>query len=221
MKIFANLFGRLGPILKGLGRVVQALMLISVFAMNLLMGYIMFAPDEWPKPFYLSYGGQAATTVIVQPGTGLNPAATTPQASTAPTPTATPVAGPGTGMMIDTGSKVVNLSDPTGRKYLRVDVVVEVIPPANVEAVLNATPAKGAATTSASDPLVTAFNDSINEKMPIINDTITTVLSSKTFDSIYTTDGKAALRDEIKAQLNQNLPEFKVDAIYFTEFVVQ
>ncbi len=221
MKAITGILGKITPILKIIGSVLQTVMLISVFVMNLLMVYIMFAPDDLPKPFYLSYAGQGNTTVIV-PATGPGLSAPTPKASASQAGTAaTPDPSiPGNGKMIDTGSKIVNLADPGGRRYLRVSVVLEVTPPPEVLAAMNATPAKGAADTTV-NPLITDFNDAINKKMPVINDTITTVLSSKTFESIYTADGKEALREEIKQKLNERLPELAVISIYFTEFVVQ
>ncbi len=47
------LMQRVGPVLKVTGQVAQGIALASVFVMNALMGYIMFAPDDLPKPFYL------------------------------------------------------------------------------------------------------------------------------------------------------------------------
>jgi flagellar FliL protein len=217
--IFSNIFGKVGPIFKGIGQVLQGLMLISVFLMNVLMGYIMFAPDEMPKPFYLSYAGQGATTVIVAPNTANLPQSTAKAGESTP-PKATPVPPvPGNGKIVDTGSKIVNLADPGGRRYLRATLALEVMPPAEVLAAMNATPKAGEA--AAADPVLTSYNDELNKKMPIINDTITTALSSKTFESIYTSQGKDKLREEIKQLLNERLPELHVIAIYFTEFVVQ
>ena len=216
--IFSNIFGKVGPILKSVGQVVQSIMLISIFAMNVLMGYIMFAPDEFPKPFYLSYAGQGATTVIMAPSTAnlVQPTVKASSGSTAKATEVPPV--PGNGKIVDTGSKIVNLADPGGRRYLRATVALEVMPPQEVLAAMNATPKAGE---TATDPILTTYNDDLNKKMPIINDTITSALSSKTFESIYTTDGKDKLREEIKQLLNERLPDVSVIAVYFTEFVVQ
>jgi len=216
--IFSKIFGKVGPIFKSIGQVLQGIMLISIFAMNVLMGYIMFAPDDFPKPFYLSYAGQGGTTVIVAPSTANLPQPTAKAGSSAgPKATEVPPV-PGNGKIVDTGSKIVNLADPGGRRYLRATVALEVMPPEEVLAAMNATPKAGEA---AADPVLTTYTDELNKKMPIINDTITTALSSKTFESIYTTDGKDKLREEIKQQLNERLPELNVIAVYFTEFVVQ
>jgi len=47
------------------------------------------------------------------------------------------------------------------------------------------------------------------------------VLPEKRFDDIRTTEGKAALRDEIIGKINPLLTKGKVTNIYYTEFVVQ
>ena len=105
---------RILPILKMIGRVGQIIALISMFAMNGLMAYIMFAPDEMPKPFYLNYKttGLAVASTTAVPNTYHPPAPT-------PAPTADPstIFHPGDGLMIDTGTKVINLADPGGRRY--------------------------------------------------------------------------------------------------------
>ena len=119
---------------------------------------------------------------------------------------------------------VVNLADPGGRRFLKATITIEV-PPLDfffpVEAVeATATPAaEGAA--AAEDPRTAEFTTLIDNKMPIINDILNTLLTSKTFDQIYTVEGKEALREEIKKEINARLPELGVIAVYFTEFVVQ
>ena len=219
--IFGKVFGTIGPIFKSIGQVLQGIMLISIFVMNLLMGYIMFAPDDFPKPFYLSYAGQGTTTVIVAPGTTNVTENTTESGGSAESTTTEIPAEPGNGKIVDTGSKIVNLADPGGRRYLRATVALEVMPPTEVLEAMNATPAAAAEGEAEADPILTEYNDEINALLPIINDTITTALSSKTFESIYTAEGKDLLREEIKEQLNTRLPELQVIAVYFTEFVVQ
>jgi len=59
------------------------------------------------------------------------------------------------------------------------------------------------------------------KRLPQLRDGVLTILSSKNYKDIITAEGKSALRDEIKAKLNQLLSGFKVQNVYFTEFVVQ
>jgi len=50
---------------------------------------------------------------------------------------------------------------------------------------------------------------------------VITLLSTKTYDDLYTADGKEKLRLEIMNDLSQRLPDLHIISIYFTEFVVQ
>jgi flagellar FliL protein len=204
---------RLVPIFKTIGLVLQGLALATVFAVNALMGYIMFAPDDLPKPFYLNYSAESAT-----------PLATDEHAAVADAhaveATPEPVE-PGDGLMVNTGTKIVNLADPGGRRYLKATITIEVTPPAaSTEAAETSSGGHGSTETT-EDPALTEFNDQVNQRMPIINDVLTTILSGQTFESIYTLEGKEDLRQEILTQLNDRLPELGVIAVYFTEFVVQ
>jgi flagellar FliL protein len=206
---------KLLPILSTIGKVLQGLVLTTVFAMNLLMGYIMFAPDDLPKPFYLSYAGDlpalAASVAVAEAHTESETEHTEKQPDL--------IYEPGMGVMIDTGTKVVNLADPGGRRFLRATVVVEVEPPPHsAETETSAAEGEGEA---AESPAVVELRNEVNQKLPIINDALNSLLTSKTFEQIYTLEGKEALRNEIKDELNKRLPDFGVITVYFTEFVVQ
>ena len=220
---------KLMPILKTVGMVLQNVMLVTVFAMNGLMGYIMFAPDDMPKPFYLSYAGQIPTVPStlggeLTVGETEGEATSSTHSTSEEGPTIIKIYEPGEGQMVDTGTKVVNLADPGGRRFLKATITIEV-PPLDyffeVEATATeATAAEGEAVVT-EDPRIAEFTTLIENKMPIINDILNTLLTSKTFDQIYTVEGKEALREEIKKEINARLPELGVIAVYFTEFVVQ
>ncbi len=47
------------------------------------------------------------------------------------------------------------------------------------------------------------------------------LLSTKTFEDLYTAEGKERLRLELIQVISQRMPEFKLLSVYFTEFVVQ
>jgi flagellar FliL protein len=114
--------------------------------------------------------------------------------------------------MVNMSSKIINLVDPTGRKYIRITVVVEVAPD---DPTYDTMPEEEKTT------YLTAFTDELNTKMPIMDDTVVTLLSTKTYDDLYTADGKEKLRAEIMDDLSKKLPELHLISIYFTEFVVQ
>ena len=88
---------------------------------------------------------------------------------------------------------LVNLADPGQLRYLKVTLHVE-------------THKKG---------------EEFEERLPQSRDSVLTVLSTKNSRDIMTSEGKNALREEIKEKMNHLLTETKVRNIYFTEFVIQ
>ncbi len=192
-------------IMKILPKILLGFVLFILTLTNLAVAYIIFAPDNLPKPFYLLYAvpSQLTPSAPVESPTVPKP---TPQIKITNLE-------PGQGLMVDTGSKIVNLVDPTGRKYLRVGVVLEFAPTDPAYFDLKTPEEKKA--------YIDNFNQEIEAKMPIINDTLITLFTSQTFDTVYTAEGKEALRAQIKDNLNKQLPEYQIIAVYFTEFVVQ
>lgn len=209
-----------------LPRLLLVLALLPLVGINLAMAYIMFAPDTLPKPFYLMYqvpeppaapteqpvagkpstsGSAAAVSAVQEPATAHAAAADS-------VPTTSLELKPGQGLMVDTGTKIVNLVDPTGRRYLRVGIVLEFAP--NNLAYYSMTPEEKTAFSA-------NFNEEITAKLPIINDIIIGALSSQTFEDVYTADGKENLRKNIIETISKQLPEYQVIFVYFTEFVVQ
>jgi flagellar FliL protein len=90
---------------------------------------------------------------------------------------------------------LVNLVDPGQLRYLKITIHIE----SDQEKV----------------------NEDYEKRLPQLRDAILTILSSKNYKDIMNVEGKTALREEIKAKLNQLAVSFKVQNIYFTEFVVQ
>jgi flagellar FliL protein len=64
-------------------------------------------------------------------------------------------------------------------------------------------------------------NVEVNENMSKIVDSILLLLSSKSFDDIYTVQGKFKLKDEITTRVNRFLVTGHVKDVYYTEFVIQ
>jgi flagellar FliL protein len=90
---------------------------------------------------------------------------------------------------------VVNLSDPLGRRYLKLTIMVETM---------------GA-----------AANAELTDKEPQVRDQIIMLLSSKTYQELATMESKMALKADIVRRLNQILGGSKVLQVYFTEMVIQ
>lgn len=189
-------------ILKILNVVSQTILIITSL-ISLFTAYIVFAPEQLPKPFHLVYSDPNSVPVA------------SIQTASVVQPTAVPTARtylPGQGVMVNMSSKIINLVDPTGRKYIRITVVVEVAPD---------DPTYDTMTDEEKATYLTAFTDELNTKMPIMDDTVVTLLSTKTYDDLYTADGKEKLRAEIMDDLSKKLPELHIISVYFTEFVVQ
>lgn len=90
---------------------------------------------------------------------------------------------------------VVNLSDPSGRRYLKVVMDVELVD------------AKS--------------NDALTDNMPKVRDSIILLLSSKSYQELSAMEAKIELKKQIVDRLNQVLGGPKVMHVYFTDFVVQ
>lgn len=95
---------------------------------------------------------------------------------------------------------VVNLADPGSRRYLRLNIKLELKKP------------------DESEPLLEA-------RMPQVRDTVLLLLSSKTSDQLLNPEGKLTLRQELIGQLNKVLKKKRlkkaVKNLYFTEFLIQ
>lgn len=127
-----------------------------------------------------------------------------------PVPPALPV--PGEGVLFDVGTKVINLADPGGRRYLKVGIVLEFAP--------HDTAWYSMATEQRAE-LQALFETEMGSKQPVIEDLVISIISSKSFEQVYTLEGKEGLRQEIINRINQLLPTQLVMYVYFNEFVVQ
>jgi flagellar FliL protein len=197
----------LDKILKILNAITQVILLITAFV-SLLTAYVIFAPDELPKPFRLVYSYDASFTTPV-PAAAEH--ATEAEAEAAATE-ATHEYIPGEGIMLDMSTKIINLVDPTGRKYIRVTIVAEFAPD---------NPEYESLPLEEKEAYLTEFEEKLNSRLPIMDDTVITLLSTKTYDDLYTAEGKETLRMEILTTLQEKLVDLHLVSIYFTEFVVQ
>ena len=91
---------------------------------------------------------------------------------------------------------LVNLADPGGNRYLKLTLSIELSKEKN-------------------------FPAEVTAKEPRIKDIIVSVLASKVYDEISSTQGKVALKQELMRRLNTIMSGGRVTDIYITEFVVQ
>jgi flagellar basal body-associated protein FliL len=110
--------------------------------------------------------------------------------------------------------RVYNLADTNARRYLKLAISLQFAAESD-----KYEKAKGEAYTAA----VKEFNLEVNPKLDVIQDTLTSVVSSKTMAVLLTQDGKDQLKQEIASRLNTalNSPELHITKVYFTDFVVQ
>jgi len=185
-------------ILKRLARIL--LVLIAV------LGGVLAAFGVASVVYLLRYG-QTGGPILIQLDMG-TPVATAPTS----TPAAPVIPLPGEGVMYDAGTKIVNLADPGGRRYLKVAIVLEFAPPDITYYTMTGEQRMTAQST---------FNQEMAAKKPLIDDTLTTLLSAKTYEQVYSLEGKNGLKQEILRQLGETLHGQPIINVYFTEFVIQ
>lgn len=99
------------------------------------------------------------------------------------------------GLMFPLEPFTVNLLSESGRRYLKVEMNMEM---------------EGE-----------ELSPELEEKKPIFRDIIIRQLSSKSLEEISTLKGKEKLKEDIVAEINTRLKDGKVKNVYFTDFVVQ
>lgn len=99
------------------------------------------------------------------------------------------------GLMFPLETFTVNLLSESGRRYLKVQMNLEM---GGKE-----------------------LSPELEEKKPLFRDIIIRILSSKSLEEISTVKGKEKLKEEIVHEINLHLKDGKVQHVYFTDFVVQ
>ena len=102
---------------------------------------------------------------------------------------------PGVGVMFTMDPFVVNLAGSNGKRFLKVTATLELSSP--------------------------EVNPEFEENLQKITDSILVLLSSKSFEDVYSVQGKFKLKDEITTRVNRFLVVGPVKDAYFTEFIVQ
>ena len=90
---------------------------------------------------------------------------------------------------------IVNLAGSAGKRFLKVTISLEL-----------------------SAPEVRA---ELKENIQKITDSILVLLSSKSFEDVYSVQGKFKLKDEVTTRVNRFLVIGHVKEAYFTEFIIQ
>ena len=102
---------------------------------------------------------------------------------------------PDIGPLYSIGTMIVNLADKGGKRYLRVNMELELSHPEVAE--------------------------EIEKRLPLVRDRVLIVLSSKTYEEISTAVGKDELRTKLITDLGKLFVPDSIVNVFFTEFVVQ
>ena len=131
------------------------------------------------------------------------------------------------GIIVDLGDFILNLCDENQRKYLKVNVAIEVSKKDTDFPKEEAAPAKGGhghgeeAPAPAADPIA-AIQAEMNQYKPAIRDAVITNLSSKTSAELSTAAGKELAKEQITNDINSILGgEREVLRVSFGQFIIQ
>jgi flagellar FliL protein len=102
---------------------------------------------------------------------------------------------PAVGVMVPLEPFMVNLAKTKGSRILKVTVTLELNNP--------------------------SVQPEVEENRQKIMDSILVLLSSKTFEDVYSIQGKFKLKDEITTRVNRFLALGHVREVYFSEFLIQ
>lgn len=187
--------------------VVAALLVVAFVA------YTLFAPSTMWKPLYIRFENgssaeaQGIATEVVAPTPTPQPAVEAHNAEAIEYE-------PGSGIMYDLGSQIVNLAEPGGRRYLQIDVVLECL---REEEEGTAKAASGHGTSEEVDPDM----ERLDAMRPLMVDAVISLLTSRTYAEVFTVEGKETLKQDMLSEINGALGKEVVVGVYFTEFLVQ
>ena len=130
------------------------------------------------------------------------------------------------GIIVDLGDFILNLCDENQRKYLKVNVAIEVSKKDTDFADVAQTPAKGGhghgeEAPAPQDPMAN-IQAEMNQFKPAIRDAVITNLSSKTSAELSTAAGKELAKEQITNDINSILGgEREVLRVSFGQFIIQ
>ncbi len=108
--------------------------------------------------------------------------------------------------------RVLNLADPVARRYVKIAITLE------FEFEDKAPKSLSAEERSA---LQRGFEQALAPWLPIIDDAIIALVSSKTSADLASPEGKLQLKNEIRDVANRAFGRQRVANVYFTQFVIQ
>jgi len=125
---------------------------------------------------------------------------------------------PEKGVILDLGEFILNLSDPNAKRYLKIDVAVEL---SHTAADPKAGAAGGGEGEKGADP-AKVFEDEMSQYKPAIRDSVISTLSSKTAEELSSIAGKELAKEQIKEAVNAIFGgEREVIRVSFGNFIIQ
>ena len=129
------------------------------------------------------------------------------------------------GIIVDLGDFILNLCDETQKKYLKVNVAIEVTKKdtdfPSEEETKSSGGHGGHGAAAPVDPME-AIQNEMNQYKPAIRDAVITNLSSKTSTELATTAGKELAKEQITNDINSILAgEREVLRVSFGQFIIQ
>ena len=130
------------------------------------------------------------------------------------------------GIIVDLGDFILNLCDETQKKYLKVNVAIEVSKkdtdfPAQEAPAKSGGHGHGEAPVATANPME-AIQQEMNQFKPAIRDAVITKLSSKTSAELSSAAGKELAKEQIANDINSILGgEREVLRVSFGQFIIQ
>ena len=128
------------------------------------------------------------------------------------------------GIIVDLGDFILNLCDESQKKYLKVNVAIEVSKKDTDFPEVDEKAAKGGGHGEAAAPTdpMEAIQNEMNQYKPAIRDAVITNLSSKTSAELATAAGKELAKEQITNDINSILGgEREVLRVSFGQFIIQ
>ncbi len=125
------------------------------------------------------------------------------------------------GVMIDLGDFVLNLADSSPRRYLKINVSVELSTTEEEDVILNTPQKSGGHGGEAKSPKDIIAGE-LEQYKPAIRDAIISVLSAKTSDELSSATGKEVAKEEIQDLISSVFNgQREVLRISFGQFIIQ
>ena len=125
------------------------------------------------------------------------------------------------GIIVDLGDFILNLCDEAQKKYLKVNVAIEVSQKDTDFPKEDAAPKGGHDAPAPADPM-DAIQKEMNQYKPAIRDAVITNLSSKTSAELSSAAGKELAKEQISNDINSILGgEREVLRVSFGQFIIQ